>query len=223
MHNIRFDRREKLCGPQKPTVQKSNDLNSIKHGKNVLYGKNEVAISTVLQSKVFPSDWLAPCNNLLLKEKVCPQTKLQTISPPPVLVDNPDAMGNTGSMAEVITHLETPLVGVKTKSCWTRNNNNDNISSQMFHQPPVVPLARLSSDTTRNRPAHRSARARNIILDRQDVAWDEVKRILSQYHQYNIIITGRSYPLLVLYPWRSLSSQGDSVPDSETKAETSKG
>ena len=56
MHNIRFDRREKLCGPQKPTVQKSNDLNSIKHGKNVLYGKNEVAISTVLQSKVFPSD-----------------------------------------------------------------------------------------------------------------------------------------------------------------------
>ena len=67
-----------------------------------------------------------------------------------------EAMGNTGSFAEVITNLETPLVGVKTKSCWTRNNNNDKISSQMFHQPPVVALARLSSDTTRNRPAHRS-------------------------------------------------------------------
>ena len=61
MHNITFDRREKLFRPQKPTVQKSNDLNSIKHGKNVLYGKNEVAINifawTVLYNlKFYPID-----------------------------------------------------------------------------------------------------------------------------------------------------------------------
>ena len=85
-------------------------------------------------------------------------------------------MGNSGSIAEIITHLETPLVGVKTKNCWTRKN--DTLSSQMFPQPPVVPLARLSSDTTRNRPSHRSARARNIILDSQDVAWEEVSGYL---------------------------------------------
>ena len=90
-----------------------------------------------------------------------------------VYVDILEAMGNSGSIAEIITHLETPLVAVKTKNCWTAGGNNERISCQMFPQPPVVALARLSSDTTRNRPGHRSARARNIILDRQ-VAWDEV-------------------------------------------------
>ena len=37
----------------------------------------------------------------------------------------------------------------------------------MFPTPAIVPLARLSNDTTRNRPTHRSAMARNILLDGQ--------------------------------------------------------
>ena len=42
------------------------------------------------------------------------------------------------------------------------------ISDQVLPTPAVVPLAKLSNDTTRNRPTHRSARARNIILDGQN-------------------------------------------------------
>ena len=112
-------------------------------------------------------DWI-PVTICCSKKKFAHKQSYQTIS---VFVCILDDMGNSGSIAEIITHLETPLVGVKTNNCWTRKN--DKISSQMFHQPPVVPLARLSSDTTRNRPHHRSARARNIILDRQE-AWEEV-------------------------------------------------
>ena len=112
-------------------------------------------------------DWI-PVTICCSEKKLAHKQSYQTFS---VLVCILDDMGNSGSIAEIITHLETPLVGVKTNNCWTRKN--DKISSQMFHQPPVVPLARLSSDTTRNRPHHRSARARNIILDRQE-AWEEV-------------------------------------------------
>ena len=68
-------------------------------------------------------------------------------------------MGNTGSLLDVITYLETPL-----------QHNSDcgegEISSQLFKKPvgpERIPLPRISSDTTRNRPGHRSSRARNIL------------------------------------------------------------
>ena len=182
-------------------------------------GKNEVAIhifAETLQVKVFfPIDWLDPCN----KKKFAHKQSYQTIS---VLVCILDDMGNSGSIAEIITHLETPLVGVKTNNCWTRKN--DKISSQMIHQPPVVPLARLSSDTTRNRPHHRSARARNIILDRQE-AWEEVL-ISGGWHtsdNVNLHSSGGSHTILFLLTWRALSPQSDSLTDTKTQTNKKQG
>ena len=182
-------------------------------------GKNEVAIhifAETLQVKVFfPIDWLDPCN----KKKFAHKQSYQTIS---VLVCILDDMGNSGSIAEIITHLETPLVGVKTNNCWTRKN--DKTSSQMIHQPPVVPLARLSSDTTRNRPHHRSARARNIILDRQE-AWEEVF-MSGGWHRYenaNLHSSGGSHTILFLLTWRALSPQSDSLTDTETQTNKKQG
>ena len=74
-------------------------------------------------------------------------------------------MGNTGSLLDVVTYLETPLLQTPADS-----KREAELSSQLFKKPEKIPLPRISSDTTRNRPGHRATRARNILEDDENLS-----------------------------------------------------
>ena len=83
------------------------------------------------------------------------------MSVPAKCVSRSPVMGNTGSLLDVVTYLETPFPRPGL------GDRQAEISSQLFKKPEKVPLPRISSDTTRNRPGHRATRARNILEDEQ--------------------------------------------------------
>ena len=74
-------------------------------------------------------------------------------------------MGNTGSLLDVVTYLETPLLQTPADS-----KREAELSSQLFKKPEKIPLPRISSDTTRNRPGHRATRGRNILEDDESLS-----------------------------------------------------